>query len=99
VLCQYLEKVRTHFGNKPIIITSGYRPPAVNNAVGGARNSEHLYDKPNTGALDFWIKDVDMMKVQDYVDKTWPYSCGFAAPQFIHLGMRPGKPKIRWDYN
>lgn len=99
VLCQYLEKVRTHFGNKPIIITSGYRPPAVNNAVGGARNSEHLYDKPNTGALDFWIKDVDIYKVQEYCDQTWPYSLGYGAKKgFVHLGMRSGKPRVRWDY-
>jgi hypothetical protein len=35
-LCKYLEKVRTHFGGKPIVITSGYRPPAVNRRVGGS---------------------------------------------------------------
>jgi len=40
-LCQFLEKARTQFGNKPLIITSGNRPPAVNKSVGGASNSEH----------------------------------------------------------
>lgn len=36
---------------KPIVISSGYRSPAVNAAIGGARNSEHM-----TGcAADFTI--------------------------------------------
>ncbi len=41
-LAAFLERVRVAFGGKPIIITSGYRPPAVNAAIGGASNSEHL---------------------------------------------------------
>jgi len=98
-MCKYLEKIRSHFGGKSIIITSGYRPPAINKQVGGATNSEHLYNMTGVGAIDFYVKDVDMMEVQDYVDKTWPYSCGFAAPAFIHLGMRLGRPRLRWDYN
>ena len=97
-LCKYLEKVRSHFGNKPIVITSGYRPPAVNKQVGGATNSEHLYNMTGVGAVDFFVKDADMLEVQDYVDKTWPFSCGYAAPEFIHIGMRLGRPKVRWDY-
>ncbi|QNP28836.1 hypothetical protein IAR63_13260 [Cylindrospermopsis curvispora GIHE-G1] len=36
------EPVREKFGS-PIRITSGYRPPAVNSSLGGARNSQHLY--------------------------------------------------------
>ena len=40
-ICEYLEKLRDKFG--PIQITSGHRPPAINSAVGGASQSEHLY--------------------------------------------------------
>lgn len=98
-LCRYLEEVRGHFRDKPLIITSAYRPPAINIAVGGAKNSEHLYNTPETGAVDFWIKDVDIYKVQEYCDRTWPYSVGYGAPRgFVHLGMRQGKPRVRWDY-
>ena len=38
-----LEKVRTELGGKPLIISSGYRSPALNRAVGGAANSAHLF--------------------------------------------------------
>ena len=41
-LADYLEDVRSLFGSS-ISINSGYRPPAVNLAVGGASNSQHLY--------------------------------------------------------
>jgi uncharacterized protein YcbK (DUF882 family) len=96
-LATFLERVRTQFDGKPVIITSGYRPPAVNASVGGASNSEHLY-KPGCGAVDFWVKDADMMAVQAWCDREWPYSLGYAAPGFIHLGIRAGRPRVRWDY-
>lgn len=35
-----LERIRL-LTQKPIIITSGYRSPAVNNAVGGSQTSQH----------------------------------------------------------
>jgi hypothetical protein len=98
-LCRFLEKVRSQFGNKPIIITSGNRPPKVNQSIGGAKNSEHLYSGPDVGAVDFYIKGVDAHVVQDWCDKNWPYSLGYGADRgFVHLGMRLGKPRVRWDY-
>ena len=38
---QLLEQVRALLG-KPIIVSSGYRAPHVNRAVGGAANSAHM---------------------------------------------------------
>jgi hypothetical protein len=98
-LCRFLEKVRAAFGNKPIIITSGNRPPAINRAVGGASNSEHLYSAKDVGAVDFWIKGADIYAIQNWCDKNWPYSLGYGADRgFVHLGMRQGRPRVRWDY-
>lgn len=36
-----MEQVRSICGNIPLYITSGYRNPAVNRAVGGVSNSDH----------------------------------------------------------
>ena len=97
-LCQFIEKARTHFGGKPVIITSGHRPPAVNTAVGGASNSEHLF-KPGCGAIDWYIEGVSVYTLQDWCIANWPYSTGKGAPRgFIHTGIRVGRPKVIWDY-
>jgi GH24 family phage-related lysozyme (muramidase) len=97
-LAAFLERVRRQFG-KPVMISSGYRPPVINASVGGASASEHLYDTPGVGAVDFYIEGVDIQQVQDWCDKEWPYSLGYGAPKgFVHLGIRKGRPKVRWDY-
>lgn len=38
----YMEQVREVLGNVSITVTSGYRSPEVNKAVGGAKTSAHL---------------------------------------------------------
>lgn len=98
-LAQFLEKVRTQFGGKPIRITSGYRPGAINRSVGGASSSEHIYNAPGIGAVDFLIDGADIHAVQDWCDANWPYSLGYGAKKgFVHLGIRRGRPRVRWDY-
>ena len=97
-LAAFLERVRGAFGGKPVIITSGYRPAAINAAAGGASQSEHLYQK-GCGAVDFYIDGADINAVQAWCDKNWPYSVGYGAPKgFVHLGIRQGRPRVRWDY-
>ncbi len=44
-----LEKVRDLLGGQPIIVSSGYRSPAVNRAAGGEKASAHL----SGWAIDF----------------------------------------------
>lgn len=98
-LAAFLERARSAFGGKPVIITSGYRPPAINRSVGGASGSEHLYDAPGVGAVDWYIEGVDIYKLQDWCIKHWPYSTGKGAPKgFIHSGIRKGRPKVVWVY-
>jgi hypothetical protein len=98
-LADYLEHVRVVFGG-PIIITSGYRPWSINAAVGGARFSEHLYDAPGVGAVDFFMPHTSLVAVEKWIDQRWPYSLGMAAERrgFIHLGMRRGGARARWEY-
>lgn len=98
-LAAFLERVRRNFGDKPIVITSGYRPPSINKQVGGASQSEHLFNAPGVGAVDFFVNGADIHAVQLFCDKYWNYSVGYGAPKgFIHVGIRQGRPRARWDY-
>lgn len=98
-LAQFLEKVRAQFGGRSIVITSGYRPTAINRAVGGASQSEHLYNAIGVGAVDFAVDGADIYAVQDWCDQHWPHSLGYGAPKgFVHLGIRQGGPRLRWVY-
>lgn len=44
-LLEGLERLRASKGARPLRIVSGYRSPTTNAAVGGARNSQHLYGR------------------------------------------------------
>lgn len=52
-LCENVfEPIRAHVG-KPIRINSGFRSPAVNKRIGGAKNSQHVLGE----AMDLDLKD------------------------------------------
>jgi uncharacterized protein YcbK (DUF882 family) len=64
-LCEnVLEYIRVRFG-KPITVNSGYRGPALNKAIGGAKNSQHMTGQAadieiigvDNKVLFNWIKD------------------------------------------
>ena len=62
-LCeQVLEPLREHLGH-PVVISSGYRYPALNRAVGGVPNSQHLTGEaadivmPKLADVFYWIID------------------------------------------
>jgi hypothetical protein len=65
VLCNVLlEPLRAKFG--PILITCGYRNPQHNAAVGGAPDSQHLYQGQNAAA-DFRPLAVDLTVAFDWI--------------------------------
>lgn len=98
LLAQFVQKARDHFGGAAII-TSGHRPPKINAQVGGASQSEHLYNAKETGAVDWYLDGVSIYTLQEWCLKNWPYSTGKGAPKgFVHTGIRQGRPKIVWDY-
>jgi putative chitinase len=53
-----LEQIRLLLGNAPIRITSGYRNPEVNAAVGGVPNSAHA----KGWAADFTVKGISALE-------------------------------------
>ena len=62
-LVTVLQKIRTHFG-KSVSITSAYRTPTKNKAVGGSTYSQHLYGR----AADVKISGVSPAKVGAYAE-------------------------------
>lgn len=87
-------EVREKFGS-PIIITSGYRPPKVNFAVGGVRNSQHLYFR----ALDMQPMNGDFGKLWEVLKDSRFVGLGDAVflgrnKGFFHGDLRPGTREI-----
>lgn len=90
-LVNILQKVRNHFG-KAVTITSAYRTPGKNKAVGGTTYSQHLYGR----AADIKVNGVTPKKVAAYVEKLMPKSGGIGIYKtFIHVDVRTAKS--RWN--
>lgn len=87
-----LDNIREHFGSRPVIITSWFRPYAVNLKVGGASNSQHL----NGGAVDFYIDGVTEQAIYDYVDPWHNGGLAIKHGQFVHIDCRDWR--ARWNY-
>ncbi len=92
-----LQCIREHFG-KAVTITSGYRTPAHNAKVGGAKSSQHLLGR----AADIRVQGVSVEDVATYAESLmpdwggvgrYPVKAGRAAG-WVHLDTRA--EKARW---
>lgn len=91
-LAKYLDEVREYLGGKPMRITSGYRDPASNRAVGGASSSRHMAGD----AVDFYVEGESEVATF-YKLKGFHTSGGLAVGcGFVHLDLRPYA--ARWSY-
>lgn len=88
-LVRKLQQLRDRIG-KPITITSGYRCPAHNKAVGGAANSQHLYGT----AADIVVKGMSPATVADHAEVIGFGGIGRYAG-FTHVDTRA--TKARWN--
>jgi len=84
LLCEkVLEPVRAHFG-KPVIVSSGYRSPRVNVAVGGSATSAHCLGE----AADFTVHGVSNMTVCQFIMRDLTYDqliYEFGESGWIHV--------------
>ena len=96
-LCEtLLEPVRARFG-RPVLVSSGYRAPALNRAIGGAANSQHVrgeaVDIEIAGianpALAVWIRDhlaFDQLILEAHVP-------GDPQSGWVHLSLAHDRPQ------
>ncbi len=91
---EVMERVREILDNKPILISSGYRAPNVNSAVGGAKNSAHVHGL----AVDFTCPGFGTPK--EICKKLEPYMKALGIDQLIyeyqtwvHLGLTTADPR------
>lgn len=106
-----LQKIRDAYSkhrgeDTPFKITSGYRPPAVNRAVGGAKQSRHIYGT----ALDVIPQKGKPIDFERWLDGNWSGGLGYGIATnkgFTHIdlnfgadpGFTPGRKwGRRWNY-
>ena len=89
-LVQQLETIRQHFG-RPVTITSGYRTPAHNAAVGGVSGSYHVKGM----AADIAVQGVKSRDVAQYAESLKIGGIGwYEKSNFVHIDTRSGC--VRW---
>ncbi len=89
-LVNVLQKIRSHFG-KSVTITSAYRTPTKNKAVGGEKYSQHLYGR----AADIKVAGIAPKSVAAYAEKLLPKKGGIGTySTFTHIDVR--STKARW---
>lgn len=79
-------------------VTSGYRDPAHNAAVGGARNSQHTHGR----AIDLSFKGIEearQREIVDYARQLGARGLGYyPSNQSVHFDVRQGSPAA-WGPN
>lgn len=93
-----LQCIREHFG-KAVTITSGYRTPAHNAAVGGAKSSQHLLGR----AADIRVQGVSVEEVAAYAESLMPDWGGVGrypvkagrTTGWVHVDTRADKARWR----
>lgn len=91
-LVRILKQVEAHFGQK-VLVTSGYRSPARNRAVRGARNSFHLY----CAAADIQVPGVARDRLAAYL-RSFPGRGGvgtYCHTRSVHIDIGP---KRQWNW-
>ena len=93
-LADTLEEVRSRLGDVAILVSSGYRSPALNKAVKGAKDSAHLsglavdFTAPRFGTV---LQTAKAVSASDIAYDQVIYEFG----RWVHLGLAPEGEIVR----
>lgn len=92
-LVEALQELRDHIG-QPVIVTSGYRCPVYNQAVGGASDSLHLEGK----AADIFVRGYTAVELYRLARQIPAFTGIGVYPQnsFVHVDLR--QTPNQWGY-
>jgi zinc D-Ala-D-Ala carboxypeptidase len=95
---ELLERVRTILGEHPILISSGYRSPQLNLAVGGVVDSAHVWG----GAADFTVpgfgEPLDVIRaITPHLDALSVDQIIWEFGTWVHIGRAPPMRKARHE--
>jgi uncharacterized protein YcbK (DUF882 family) len=84
-----LQPIRDHYA-RPVIVTSGYRSPALNSAVGGSSTSQHMLGE----ASDFTVQGMSNYEVCKWIRDFHPNGFDqliyeFGESGWIHCSWKP----------
>ena len=94
-MARVLQDIRGRLGNRQITVTSWLRPYKINQEVGGASNSRHLYGD----GVDFTVAGMTPAQVYGALDSWWGTQGGLAQGGrmgFTHIDGRG--QRARWSY-
>ena len=93
-----LEGIRSICGNKPVIVSSGYRCDALNEEVGGVEDSAHRYGLgaditiPEFGTptdiCAIVVPFLDTLQIDQLIDE-----CDSQGNRWVHVGLCEGEPR------
>lgn len=97
-LCVLLELLRAACGNRPLVITSGFRSPAHNAVVGGATHSQHMEGR----AADIVVAGMSPARVHAMalsLHRAGTIRLGGLGSyaRWTHVDIRPGLHLARWN--
>lgn len=91
-IAKLAQRARNRVG-RPFVVTSWYRDPVVNAAVGGVSNSRHI----NGDAIDFYCDGLTGDEIYWILDPWWPSGLGryIKFPFLCHIDAR--EYRARWQ--
>jgi zinc D-Ala-D-Ala carboxypeptidase len=91
---EVMEKVRTILGDKPILVSSGYRSPKVNAAVGGSKTSAHVHGLAVDFSCPGFGTPLQICKaLQPHMKALGIDQLIHEYNTWVHLGLTAGEPR------